>query len=92
MAYVRYTLDNHFIYVSRTNGNQIILNKALHLSDKELSRIFQKSHMNDKITIPKIFNKDLLKTIYISLHASSKCNMNCKYCFMQQRPDVDITN
>lgn len=91
MVYVRYTLDNHFIYVSRTNGNQIILNKALNLSDKELKRIFQKNHMNDKIPIPYEFNKDLLKAIYISLHASSKCNMNCKYCFMQQRPDVNIT-
>jgi sulfatase maturation enzyme AslB (radical SAM superfamily) len=28
---------------------------------------------------------------YISLHASSQCNLKCKYCFMQVRHDVNIT-
>ena len=28
---------------------------------------------------------------YICLLASSKCNMKCKYCFIQDKPDVNIT-
>jgi uncharacterized protein len=47
--------------------------------------------MGDEIPTQSIYKKELFKTIYISLHASSKCNMNCKYCFMQDRPDVNIT-
>ncbi|MCK4551562.1 MAG: hypothetical protein KAU02_01500 [Tenericutes bacterium] len=47
--------------------------------------------MNDKIPTQTTYKKELFKTIYINLHASSKCNMKCKYCFMQDRPDVNIT-
>ena len=47
--------------------------------------------MDDEIANTNTYQKELFKTIYISLHASSKCNMKCKYCFMQVRPDVNIT-
>ena len=47
--------------------------------------------MGDEIQSQITYKKDLFKTIYISLHASSNCNMKCKYCFMQDRLDVNIT-
>jgi len=47
--------------------------------------------MGDEIPSQVTYKKELFKTIYISLHASSNCNMKCKYCFMQYRPDVNIT-
>ncbi|PKK95299.1 MAG: hypothetical protein CVV60_01915 [Tenericutes bacterium HGW-Tenericutes-5] len=84
-------MKNHTIYVSRINGNQIILPNNPNLTNKDLKRIFHKNHMDDKIANTDTYQKELFKTIYISLHASSKCNMNCKYCFMQDRPDVNIT-
>lgn len=89
--YITYEMKNHTIYVSRINGNQIILPNNLNLTNKDLKRIFHKNHMDDEIANTNTYQKELFKTIYISLHASSKCNMNCKYCFMQDRPDVDIT-
>lgn len=89
--YVTYELNNHIIYVSRINGNQLILPNNPSLTDKDLKRIFKMNHMSDEIPTQMIYKKELFKTIYISIHASSKCNMNCKYCFMQDRPDVNIT-
>ncbi len=89
--YTTYKLNNHTIYVSRFNGNQIILPNDPNITNKDLKRIFKKNHMKDEIPNPSEYKKELFKTIYISLHASSKCNMNCKYCFMQDRPDVNMT-
>lgn len=89
--YITYELSNHTIYVSRINGNQIILPNDPNITTKDLKGIFKKNHMDDEIPTQSIYKKELFKTIYISLHASSKCNMNCKYCFMLDRPDVNIT-
>lgn len=47
--------------------------------------------MDEEIPTSQEYKKELFKTIYISLRASSKCNMNCKYCFMQDKPNVNIT-
>lgn len=88
---ITYELNNHTIYISRINGNQIILPNNPNLAYKDLKRIFIKNHMNDEIPNASEYKKELFKTIYISLHASSKCNMKCKYCFMQDRPDVNMT-
>ena len=87
MAYVRYSLDNHFIYVSNSNCNQIIVQKALNVSDKDFKSSFKKYHINDKIPFTTVFYKALLITIYILQHASSKFNMNCKYCLVKDRYD-----
>jgi uncharacterized protein len=89
--YITYELNNHKIYISQINGNQIILPNDPNITNKDLKRIFKKNHMDDEIPTQLIYKKEIFKTIYISLHASSKCNMNCKYCFMQDRPDMNIT-
>jgi len=89
--YTTYELNNYTIYVSGINGNQIILPNDPNITNKDLKRIFMKNHMDDEIPTQLIYKKELFKTIYISLHVSSKCNMKCKYCFMQDRLDVNIT-
>jgi sulfatase maturation enzyme AslB (radical SAM superfamily) len=89
--YLTYDLNNHTVFVSRVNGNQILLPSSQNPSSKDLKRIFHNYHRNDEIPVTNTYQKDLFKTIYISLHASSKCNLKCKYCFMQDRPDVNIT-
>jgi sulfatase maturation enzyme AslB (radical SAM superfamily) len=47
--------------------------------------------MDEEISIQETSQKEPFKTIFISLHASSKCNMKCKYCFIQESPDVNMT-
>lgn len=47
--------------------------------------------MDEQIPAQPEYKQALFKTIYISLHASSQCNMKCRYCFMQDRPNVNIT-
>ncbi len=89
--HIAYELNNHTIYVSGFNGNQIILPNDPNITNKDLKRIFKKNHMYEEIPIQKTYKKELFKTIYITLHASSQCNMKCKYCFMQDRQDVNIT-
>lgn len=89
--YLTYDLNNHSVFVSRVNGNQILLPNSQNLSSKDLKRIFHKYHMDDEISVTNTYQKELFKTIYLSLHASSKCNLKCKYCFMLDRPDVNIT-
>lgn len=89
--YITYELKNHTIYVSQINGNQIIIPDSRYITNKDLKRIFHKNHMDEEIPAPQEYKKELFKTVYISLHASSQCNMKCKYCFMQDRPDVNIT-
>lgn len=46
--------------------------------------------MGDEIPFQITYSKDHFKTIFISIHASSQCNMKCKYRFMQNRHDVNI--
>lgn len=69
--HIAYELNNHTIYVSQINGNQIILPNYQNITNKDLKRIFKKNHMNDEIPNPSEYKKELFKTIYISLHASS---------------------
>ena len=89
--HITYELNNNIIYVSKVNGNQILLPSSQDLSSKDLKRIFHTYHIDDEIHSQTTYKKELFKTIYISLHASSQCNLKCKYCFMQNRHDVNIT-
>lgn len=88
---ITYELKNHTIYVSLVNGNQTLLPNIISLNDNDLKTIFNQNFMNEEIDSQKTYKKELFKTIYISIHASSNCNMKCKYCFMQDRPFVNIT-
>ncbi len=90
--YITYEQNNHTIYVSRINGNQIIIPSNNNLTNIDFMRILHMNHMDDEILSQTTYKKELFKTIYISLHASSQCNLKCKYCFMQNRHDVNITN
>jgi len=89
--YVTYELRNHLIYVCLVNGNQIMVPKYDLLTPKEIKRLFNKNNMGEKLPSPGEYKRALFRTVYISMHASSQCNMKCKYCFMQNRQGVNIT-
>lgn len=62
--YITYELNNHTIYVSGINGNQIILPNGPNITPNDLKQIFKKNHMDDEIPTLLIYKKELLKTIY----------------------------
>jgi uncharacterized protein len=79
------------ILVNKLNGNVFESSKELFLNKVLLNRSLKNSNFYDPIDYDKKFNKDSFRTIYISLHISSSCNMNCKYCFMKDRRDANLT-
>jgi radical SAM protein with 4Fe4S-binding SPASM domain len=89
--YITYDFGVNTIYVSLVNGNQILLPTRADLSVQERKRILYENGMDEVIAIPGKYDRDLLKTIYISIHASSQCNLQCKYCFMKERMSENVS-
>lgn len=70
------------IYVSKVNGNNYALpNFKFGLVDETNERL----NFNQEIELPSILLPENYKVIYISLHASTQCNMSCTYCFLTDR-------
>jgi uncharacterized protein len=84
-------LNDCIIIINIENGNVIELNKQLFSNKRVITKELKKNKFFDELVYSKKFNVDSFKTIYISLHISSKCNMNCKYCFMKDRKDNNLT-
>jgi hypothetical protein len=53
--YLLYDLSNHTIYVSRINGNQIIVPSNTNLTNHDLRQIILKNHMNDEIPVTNTY-------------------------------------
>lgn len=80
-----------YLLTSKVNGNTITIDK-LEYQDKELlGEVLQENKFFESIKINNEFSKELFKTIYISLHTSSKCNMACTYCFKKSRKENNLT-
>ncbi|MCF7931299.1 MAG: SPASM domain-containing protein [Acholeplasmataceae bacterium] len=86
MNYEIFDFNNSKLLISLINGNQVILNQEQYqkLKQSELN-ILKDNHMLDTIDELKAYNHDLFKTVYISLHTSSQCNLACTYCFKKTR-------
>ncbi|MFA5563153.1 MAG: radical SAM protein [Candidatus Caldatribacteriota bacterium] len=91
MDYIVYSHNDSFIYVSKINGNQIILKKDIPQDSKIFKTASIESMMNIPINYNQVLNFDNFDTIYISLHTSNFCNMKCRYCFMQKRTECSIS-
>ncbi|MBI9008762.1 MAG: SPASM domain-containing protein [Tenericutes bacterium] len=78
-------LSDCIIIVNTENGDVIEVDKRLFNDKKALNKELIKNNFYEKLLYSMKFSKDSFKTVYISLHISSKCNMNCKYCFMNDR-------
>jgi uncharacterized protein len=83
-------LKNNIIYINQINGNQITLPKTLKVTNRDLKRIFKKNQFDKPVPLISEFDKKLFRTIFISLHTSSQCNMQCKYCFMKNREETNL--
>lgn len=79
------------IFISKVNGRNVTVDDKLFENEKELIEYLNENRFFEEIENPKEFNKELFKTIYISLHISSKCNMACKYCFKKEREDSSMS-
>ena len=77
--------NNAIFYINKENGNVVEIEKEFINNQNKLNEFLDENDFFKEQTYSKRFNKDSFRTIYISLHISSKCNMNCKYCFMKDR-------
>jgi uncharacterized protein len=80
-----------YILVSRVNGNTITVSKDIYDDKIKLNQILSDNKFCIDIKAPKDFDRDLFKTVYISLHTSSRCNLKCTYCFKKERDKRNLT-
>jgi radical SAM protein with 4Fe4S-binding SPASM domain len=80
-----------YILISKINGSTITIDSEVYQNKDLINQLLIENNMYDEIEINGKYNKELFKTIYISLHTSSKCNMACTYCFKKDRDDTNLT-
>jgi len=89
--YTKLEVRNNIIYINKINGNQIILPKTINITNKDIKNTFKKNGLDKNIPTISKFDNNLFRTIYITIHTSSKCNMKCKYCFMKSRVNNELS-
>lgn len=80
-----------YILVSKVNGSSITVLPEIYQNKESLDQLLRRNSFYTEIKTREKFNKDLFKTIYISLHTSSQCNMKCTYCFKKDRDNSNLT-
>ncbi len=83
--------QDFYILISKINGNVLTVsidefNEKEYLNDK-----LQEYHMYVEIPHLEEYDRDLFKTVYISLHTSTRCNLSCTYCFKKERDNTDLS-
>jgi|GEM_PF-771021 len=79
-----------YILISKINGT-VTVDNVVYQNEELLRQLLNENNMYDEIEITGKYHKELFKTIYISLHTSSECNMACTYCFMKERDNANLT-
>ncbi len=77
--------SNFKIIVSKINGRYISVEKRVGEDKEKLIALLNENEFFSEPIYPKTVNKGKIKTVYISLHISSDCNMSCTYCFKTNR-------
>lgn len=80
-----------YILVSQVNGNVDSISTDVFEDIDALNQILEDNGFYIAIKSPKDFDRDLFKTVYISLHTSSQCNLKCTYCFKKERGNRNLT-
>ena len=80
-----------YLLISKVNGMTFLVNKTKFQDKDYLLCTLDEINFYKPMEIPKEFSRDSVKTVFISLHISSKCNLNCTYCFRKQRYDTGLT-
>ena len=80
-----------FLLVSKINGKTLEITKADFQDKYNLNILLKEYKFFDEIKVGLNYSKDLFRTIYISLHISSNCNMKCTYCFSKERSIENLT-
>lgn len=89
--YVLYEIGSKTIVVSRNSGDQIMIPSDFVRDPVEFSKILS-MQLPELITAPPApYSSKMIKTVYMSLHGSSRCNLACRYCFMKEREKREIS-
>ncbi|MBU1145855.1 MAG: 4Fe-4S cluster-binding domain-containing protein [Firmicutes bacterium] len=88
---ITYDFGESLILVSKVNSNQLAITKKNFDNKKELEIFLIKNHMFDEIPFSFTNHLNYFKTIYICLHSSAGCNLNCKYCFNKEKSNNSIS-
>lgn len=79
------------ILISKINGKTLTVDQSIYQDKDSLKQLLIQNNMYDEIHFNEAYEKELFKTIFISLHTSSQCNMACTYCFKKDREHYDLT-
>ncbi len=79
------------VLVNKLNGDTAVVENDYLLTDEEKPKMLDENQLNKKIEFPSSYDHSMFRVIYISLHTSSKCNLQCKYCFKKKRDNRDLT-
>jgi uncharacterized protein len=80
-----------YILVSKVNGNTLSISREIYNNREVLNQLLEENRFFVEVKSPKDFDKELFKTVYISLHTSSQCNLKCTYCFKKEREVRNLT-
>lgn len=80
-----------YILVSKVNGNILTFSLDEYSNKEYINEQLSLYEMYKEIEPNGEYDKDLFKTVYISLHMSAECNLSCTYCFKKERDNKNLT-
>ncbi|KFZ26389.1 MAG: Cyclic pyranopterin monophosphate synthase [Candidatus Izimaplasma bacterium HR2] len=85
--------ESTVLLISKQNGNSTLISKKDFNNGNILNKITDMNDFKNKIEFHPVtaYSKDIYGTIFISIHISSKCNLNCSYCFRDDNKDNSIS-
>lgn len=90
--FIKSETDKFVFLINTNNGTLDIIDKSK-LSDKTklINEIDRRVQLCTHSLPPVIdeFKHSNMKVVYISIHASTKCNLKCKYCFRDNNSNID---
>lgn len=87
----KFEYSDYCIFVSKLNGNIAVMRQEEYLQTKNLIPFLDSCEMFYSYLPIGDYNKAVAKTVVMSVHVSSSCNMSCKYCFKKERKDPNLT-
>jgi len=90
--YIKSETDRFVFLINNIDGSSDIINKDKFPDKSELLREIDKKiqlFTDSKPPIIDEFKHSNLKVIYISVHTSTSCNLNCKYCFRDKNARIE---
>lgn len=87
-----YNTSQYTIAVNLSNGDYEYINNKTNtpeMIDKKINDIKTKFSHEYEIKNSNHFSYDEIKVLYLSVHASTQCNLKCKYCFRDSKSSFE---